>query len=177
MPQLQFQVPEDVSFPQAIGLAQAILNLSPPLEDAVLEQAVGALVKSENGARGWFVTFLSGDSDWADQPADGVVRAMRSSPQLVADLMAKNLVMSTAMILTHRANGDEAQAAGSAQVQARSLKLIELLQLPELQAKLARMLAAAQGQGDDYQAFLERWGYDARQLAAIVQVVQQALGK
>jgi hypothetical protein len=176
MPQLQFQVPDDVSFPQAIGLAQEILNLSPPLEDEVLEQAVGALVKSENGARGWFVTFLSGDSHWADQPAAAVVRAMRSSPQLVADLMAKNLVMSTAMILTHRANGDEAQAAGSARVQARSLKVIELLQMPELEAKLAQMLVAAQGQGGDYQAFLARWGYDATQLAAIVQVVQQALG-
>ncbi|MFM2428951.1 MAG: hypothetical protein RLZZ511_164 [Cyanobacteriota bacterium] len=172
---LQFQIPADVSFPEAIGLAQNILALPEDADDAIRAPAIAALVQTENGARGWFVSFLSGDATLADAPTAGTLRAMRSAPTVVADLMTKNLAMSTAMELTHRANGDLEQAAGSARVQARSRHLIAALNLPELQTELQALAATIAANGGQYQDFLDRWGYDDAQRQAIAAAVQAVL--
>jgi hypothetical protein len=172
---LQFQIPADVSFPEAIGLAQNILALPDDADDAIRAPAIAALLQTENGARGWFVSFLSGDATLADAPTAGTLQALRSTPAIVADLMTKNLAMSTAMELTHKANGDLEQAAGSAQVQARSRQLIQQLNLPELRTELqalAATIAANQGQ---YQDFLDRWGYDHDQRQAIAAAINALL--
>jgi hypothetical protein len=172
---LQFQIPADVSFPEAIGLAQNILALPEDADDAIRAPAIAALVRTENGARGWFVSFLSGDATLADAPTAGTLLAMRSAPTVVADLMTKNLAMSTAMELTHRANGDLEQAAGSARVQARSRHLIAALNLPELQTELQALAATIAANGGQYQDFLDRWGYDDAQRQAIAAAVQAVL--
>jgi hypothetical protein len=171
--ELQFHVPADVSFPQAIALAEEILAL--PTDDAVQERAIAALLQTANGARGFFVSFLTGESPLADTPTAGMIRALRSAPTIVADLMAKNLAMSTAMQLTHQANGDAEQAAGSARVQARSRTLIAALQLPALQTELQQLQDSASTNTGEYAEFLARWGYDAEQRRAIQQVVAAIL--
>jgi hypothetical protein len=173
--ELQFHVPADVSFPQAIALAEEILALPTDGDDAVQAQAIAALLQTMNGARGFFVTFLTGESFLADAPTAGILRALRSAPATVADLMTKNLAMSTAMQLTHQANGDTEQAAGSARVQARSRRLIAALQLPALQTELQLLLDSTCHDGGEYQEFLTRWGYDAEQRQAIQQVVAAIL--
>ncbi len=173
--ELQFHVPADVSFPQAIALAEEILALPTTPDDAVQKRAIAALLQTSNGARGFFVSFLTGESPLADAPTAGIIRALRSAPAMVADLMAKNLAMSTAMQLTHQANGDPEQAAGSARVQARSRTLIAALQLPALQTELQQLLDSATTNTGEYQEFLARWGYDAEQRQAIQQVVAAIL--
>jgi hypothetical protein len=172
---LQFHIPADVSFPQAIALAEAILALPIAPNDDVQSQAISALLQTANGARGFFVTFLTGESPLADAPTTGIIRALRSAPAMVADLMTKNLAMSTAMELTHQTNGDAAQAAGSARVQARSRRLITALQLPALQIELQQLLDSTTTNTGEYQEFLARWGYDAEQRQAIQQVVTAIL--
>jgi hypothetical protein len=174
--ELQFHVPADVSFPQAIALAEEILALPIDPNDAVQSQAIAALLQTSNGARGFFVTFLTGDAPLADAPTASVIRALRSAPTIVADLMVKNLAMSTAMALTHQANGDAAQAAGSARVQARSANLITQLQLPELQTQLQQLQASLPSEvGGEYADFLTRWGYDTPQRQAIAQAIAPLL--
>jgi hypothetical protein len=173
--ELQFSIPADVSFPQAITLAEEILALPVDGDDVVQSQAIAALLQTANGARGFFVAFLTGASPLADAPTAGILRALRSAPATVADLMTKNLAMATAMQLTHAANGDREQAAGSARVQARSRTLIAALQLPVLQTQLQRLLDSTRHDGGEYQEFLTRWGYDAEQRQAIQQVVAALL--
>jgi hypothetical protein len=173
--ELQFHVPADVSFPQAIALTEEILALPTTPDDGVQARAIAALLQTSNGARGFFVTFLTGESLLADAPTAGILQALRSAPMMVADLMAKNLAMSTAMQLTHQANGDADQAAGSARVQARSRALIAALQLPALQTELQQLQASATTNTGEYAEFLARWGYDAEQRQAIQQVVAAAL--
>jgi hypothetical protein len=172
-PDVQFTVPSDVSFPQAIGLAQQILALPP--EDDLLEVALTALLQTENGGRGFFVTFLSGDQILADAPPAGLIRALRSAPTVVADLITKNLAMSTAMELHHYRQGDQENAQASARVRQRSRHLIERLQLPELQAHLQQLLDTIINQGGAYQSFLDRWGYDDVQRQAIQATAQSLL--
>jgi hypothetical protein len=174
MTDLQFTIPDDITFPGAIALTQEILNLQDPGPE-VLESAISALVKTANGARGFFVAFLSGDSTMADAPPEAIVRALRQSPELVADLMAKNLAMSTAMVLTHEASQNAEQAAGSARTSARSQQLIRRLALPNLQQNLEALLFSATQGGGEYQEFLDRWGYDLAQRQAIAEVVRLVL--
>jgi hypothetical protein len=166
---LQFTVPDNVSFPQAIALAEEILAL--PHDAELQATAIAALLKTSNGARGWFVTFLTGDSPLADAPTPEVLQALRSAPTIVADLMVKNLAMATAMELTHQANGDTDQAAGSARVKARSAHLISQLQLPALQTQLQQLQTSLTHNSGEYADFLTRWGYDTQQRQAIQQAI------
>ncbi|MGI0490385.1 hypothetical protein ACN4EG_01125 [Alkalinema pantanalense CENA528] len=167
---LTFTIPPDVTFEQAIALSQDLLAAQP--SDDVLTAAITALVATPNGARGFLVTFLSGEFALADRPTESVAQGLRTNPELIADLMAKNLAMSTAMELTHRRNGNLEMAAGSQQTQQRSRQLIQLLNLQRLNDRLRSIQQTViQGAGDDTD-FLARWGYDDEQKAAIVAAIE-----
>lgn len=175
MPSLD--IPEAVSFEQAIALAQTLLSAmeADSLSESEIEQAVSALVQSQNGARGFFVTYLTDERSLADRPSPGVIRALQSAPEGVAELLVKNLAMSTAMILTHERHQKSEMAVGSKQVQRRTLQLMHQLKLPEVEIQLQHLQhSIATGEGK-YANFLNRWGYDSEQQQAIQQVVAQAL--
>ncbi|MBD2092315.1 hypothetical protein H6F67_20920 [Microcoleus sp. FACHB-1515] len=175
MPENSLQVPENLSFPDAIALTQILLDRFSDLADADIESTVTALVATENGARGFFVTYLSNDRSLADHPSAAIVTALRSSPDIVSELLVKNLAMSAAMAVHHRRNQDESAAQGSDRVQRRSLDLIRLLDLPQMR-DLAQKLheSAATGRGE-YKAFLDRWNYDAEQRQTIEQAVSAVM--
>ena len=167
-----FEVPGSVTFEQAIALTQSLLSsIEAGGREAEITAALRVLVKSETGARGFFVTYLTSDGSLAENPSPAVLEALRSAPDIVAELLVKNLAMSAAMAVTHRRNHNEVMASQSERVRSRTTRLIELLKLPrvyELSQKLRD--SATTGEGS-YQAFLERWGYDQEQR----QVIQQAL--
>lgn len=171
-----FEVPRSVTFEQAIALTQSLLS---PMEagdrEAEIAAALKALVKSENGARGFFVTYLTDSGSLADNPSTSVLEALRSAPDIVAELLVKNLAMSAAMAVTHRRNRNGSMATQSERVLARTTHLIELLQLPDVY-ELAQKLrdSATTGEGS-YKAFLERWGYDQEQRQVIQQAVTQVI--
>jgi D-tyrosyl-tRNA(Tyr) deacylase len=102
-----------------------------------------------------------------------VVHALQASPEIVAELLVKNVAMSTAMAITHRRNQNEEMAQGSDRVQRRTAHLIQLVQLPQvIQKTTALRQSAATGTGA-YQAFLDRWNYDSEQRQAIQQSLEQ----
>jgi len=168
-------VPENVSFEQAIALTQTFLDLleQEDLSEAVIETTVSALVKTQNGARGFFVTYLTDERALGDRPTPAVIRGLQSSPEMVSELLVKNVAMSTAMAITHTRNQNPDLAASSQQVRDRSTHLITQLQLPEVKDKAQQLYESAQTGTGAYQGFLERWGYDAEQKQAI----QAALGQ
>ncbi len=140
------------------------------LSDEVLADRVAELVASRDGARGFFVVSLAGDSPLMDRLPDPVVLALRGGGDGVVDLSARNLAMSTAMTLHHRRSGDAGQRAGSERVQQRCTELLRLLEPSAVKTRLETLLAATDGQGEDV-AFLDRWGYDAEQRALIAEAV------
>ncbi len=170
-------VPNEITFQQAIGISQELLEQAEQqaYADTELQRAIATLVASENGARGFFVTYLTGESPLADQPTPAILTALEQSPQIVAELLVKNLAMSAAMAVAHRRNGNEELAAGSDRVQRRTQNLIQLLNIAAL-AERAKALqtSARDGQGD-YTEFLDRWGYDAEQRQVIVQAFRHVL--
>jgi len=172
-----FTVPEEMTFEQAIALTQSLLTHMEQgtLPAAEVERAIAVLVGSEAGARGFFVTYLTDSRSLADNPDTAVLAALRSSPDIVAELLVKNLAMSSAMTVFHRRQQDETNAQESERVRSRTHHLIQLLQLPEVQVKGQSLVdTVTSGQGP-YQSFLKRWGYDTEQRQVIQQALQQAL--
>lgn len=167
-------VPAAVTFEQAIHLTHALLSeMEAGLSEAVVESTLTDLVRSENGARGFFVTYLTNDRPFADQPSPAVIRALQASPEIVAELLVKNLAMSTAMAITHRRNQNEEMAQGSDRVQQRTANLIQLVQLPEVAEKAKRLQSSVVTGTGEYQAFLDRWNYDAEQRQSIQAAVER----
>jgi len=172
------EVPATVTFEQAIDLTQSLLSQAEAsASELEIAAAIAQLVKTENGARGFFVTYLTSEAPSADHPPASIVQALQSSPDIVAELLAKNLAMSTAQAVFYRRNQQEEMIAGSQRVSKRTARLIKLVDLPSVYERCQKLMeSAATGEGS-YKAFLERWSYDAQQRQAICQALQQVLSK
>ena len=164
--------PLQPTFQQAMEITAQWLGLweNGELSDEVLGDRVAEMVASRDGARGFFVVSLAGDSPLMDRLPDPVVLALRQAGDGVVDLSVRNLAMSTAMALHHQRNGDAGQQGGSERVQLRCTELLRLLEPGAVKERLEKLLEATSGRGDDV-VFLDRWGYDADQRAAIADAV------
>lgn len=165
---------KDPSFQQAMEITAQWLALweAGELSDEVLADRVGELVSSRDGARGFFVVALAGESPVLDRLNEPLLLQLRRAGEPVVDLSARNLAMSTAMALAHERNGDSDQRAGSLRVQARSTDLLRHLEPEAVRRRLESMLQAARnGEGEDV-TFLERWGYDSEQRQAITAAIE-----
>ncbi|AFY69840.1 hypothetical protein Pse7367_1551 [Thalassoporum mexicanum PCC 7367] len=155
------------SFPDAIAHTEKLLSHSDRLTDLELEKLLINLLQTSNGSRGFFVCYLTGNWQLADHPNQPIVNALTTCADSIAELLVKNLAMSTAMAITHQHQGSHEQATGSEQVARRSLHLIKLLNLPTI-AQIATQLHRSATSGDgDYASFLDKWGYDQEQRKAI----------
>lgn len=167
-------VPDSVSFEEAIALTQQLLTDWEQQSTEQIQAIVTQLVASQNGARGFFVTYLTDERSQFDHPTDAVLTALLSSAEIVSELLVKNLAMSTAMAIAHRRKGNEAMAQGSDRVRSRTTRLIQRLNLDLIQTKAAQLRQSATSDGP-YQSFLDRWGYDAEQRIAIADAVDSAI--
>lgn len=169
-----FPLEVPVTFEQAIAQTQSLLSQVETGESPEAA-AIAELVKTETGARGFFATYLTANSAIADNPSTSVVQALQSNPDVVADLLVKNLAMSAAQALFHRRNHKEDMAEASEQVRQRTARLIELVALPAVYDRSAELLESATTGEGSYKAFLERWGYDAEQRQVICKTLQQVI--
>lgn len=172
-------IPETVTFEEALELTQSLMSqmaageISPP----ETEQAIAQLVKTKNGARGFFVTYLTSEGTLADNPSPEVIQALQSSSDIVPELLVKNLAMSSAAALKHRRNDDEETAQGSDQVRSRTTNLIKQVNMEQVQELAADLRESAVTGEGNYQAFLKRWQYDAEQREIITQVLEELFDK
>lgn len=162
-------IPEPLNFASAIAFTQELLSNKEPSASEIAQ-----LVETEDGARGFFVTYLT--SDLAFRPTEEILTGLRSHPEIVSELLVKNLAMSTAQELFHRRREDENMASSSQQVQERTARLIKLLDLDLVYEKLQQMIVSIDADGS-YRAFLERWNYDTEQKQAIKAAINNFLGK
>ena len=167
----------DISFEGAIALTQELLAglEAEQYTDEAAQATIASLVQSPNGARGFFVTYLTDERPLGDRPTSGVLAALQSAPDTVAPLLTKNLAMSTAMAIAHRRADRESMALGSDRVRSRTARLIGLVNLPNLTQELAALEASIRTHSGPYVEFLERWGYDTEQRQAIQAAVQEVL--
>ena len=108
----------------------------------------------------------------ADNPSEGVVNALKTSPEIVSELLVKNLAMSSAMSVTHRRNNDENMAKSSEKVAVRNGNLIKLTGLELSSQKLAALTQTIINNSGIYQAFLDKWEYDEEQKQTIQKYIE-----
>ena len=169
-------VPNAPSFEQAIALTQSLLDQieQDTIPEQEVEQTIATLVGSENGARGFFVTYLSDERPLVEHMFPVVARALSVAPEVISPLMVKNLAMSTAMGIAHRRNQSESLAQGSDLVRSRAAHIVQALSLPQLQAEAEKLAASIDTGTGAYQSFLQRWGYDVEQQQAIREALLQS---
>lgn len=161
----------NISFEEAINLTENFIQNLATLDEENQENIVKSLVASENGARGFFVTYLTSALPTVDNVSMGIIEGLKSSPQIVSELLVKNLAMSTAMAITHQRNNDLEMAKSSQTVTTRTKVLMDKLKLVEVEQKLAEMKETINNSEGIYQQFLTRWGYDEEQKKAILNSV------
>ena len=135
------------------------------ISDEVISDLIGELIKTVEGARGFFVVSLSIDCPLMDRFPDALIFQLRSSGDIVIDLTVKNLAMSSAMVITHHKNNDS-QEIQSERIKIRCIELLKLLDSNAVKKRLDVLLEATKGNGTDLK-FLDRWGYNDEQITAI----------
>ena len=135
------------------------------ISDEVISDRIGELIKTVEGARGFFAVSLSLDCPLMDRFPDPLIFQLRSAGEIVVDLTVKNLAMSSAMIITHRMNKDP-QGLQSERIKIRCIELLKLLDSTQVKKRLDVLLEATKGNGTDL-IFLKKWGYSDEQINAI----------
>ncbi len=141
------------------------------ISDEVIADRIGELIKTIDGARGFFVVSLSIDCPLMDRLPDALIFQLRRSGEIVVDLTVKNLAMSSAMIITHRKNKDPQQLQ-SERIKSRCIELLKLLDSTQVKKRLDVLLQATKGNGADLK-FINKWGYNDEQINAIVESIYE----
>lgn len=169
-----------LSFQEAIRETTELLDALSTASSGDCYERVAQVISTVEGGRGFFVALLTGSSRLADDPPPQLIDALKRSPTIVSDLLAKNLVMSTTMALTHRRNNNAEMEAGSLKVAERTEKLIALM--PELCERMKVMsravnanLAGLPDDEDPDRRFLQRWNYDREQLRLAAEALNKAI--
>jgi hypothetical protein len=170
-------VKENIRFDEALQLTQTFLELlkQNDLTASQITTFVADITKSENGARGFFVVYLTAEDEICDRVRSEVVEGLKASPDITAELLVKNVAMSTAQAIFHRRNEDAEKAESSIAVARRSADIIRQLKSPKIDELGRQLLTTIQTGTGDYSDFLSRWGYDAEQKATIANVVSQLI--
>ena len=141
------------------------------ISDEVISDRIGELIKTVEGARGFFVVSLSIDCPLMDRFPDALIFQLRSSGEIVVDLTVKNLAMSAAMVITHRSKND-IQELQSERIKIRCIELLKLLDSTLVKKRLDVLLEATKGSGEDVK-FLNRWGYNNEQIKSISESIYE----
>ena len=162
-----------LSFPQAIADTNSLITkiADKQLNETEIESGVAFFVNRIEGARGFFVAYLTSELEVSDNPSAGVIKGLQSSPEIVSNLLVKNLAMCTAVALFHRRNGNLTAASGSDRVQRRTSNLIQKLNSDLVTQKLQQLAATIDHKSDIYQEFLDGQKYDNEQKEEIRNII------
>ena len=123
----------------------------------------------------FFVAYLTSEQSVSDHPSVGVIKGLQSSPEIVSNLLVKNLAMCTAVGLFHRCNGNLTAASGSDRVQRRTINLIQKLNSDLVTQKLQQLVTTIDNQSDAYQEFLDSQKYDEQQKEEIRKIISKSI--
>ncbi|MGD1921363.1 MAG: hypothetical protein ACFCAD_22205 [Pleurocapsa sp.] len=168
---------ESLSFSQAIQATQSLIEKmnSQQLQETDIEQEISNIVNTKNGGRGFFVAYLTSELSLPDNPSKGIINGLKSSVDVVSELLVKNLAMSSAMTVTHSRNKDISNVRGSQKVCRRTTNLIQKIELDSIKQELEKLRNTIINKDGEYNDFLERWEYDVEQKKAIQEAITNIL--
>ena len=140
------------------------------LSDEVLADRVAELIKSKEGARGFFVISLSSDCPLMDRLPEPVVYQLRKAGEPIVDLTTKNLAMSSAMAVLHKRNQNTTSLSSSIRITERCIELLKFLEPNSVKKNLENLLEGTQSK-KSANNFFKRWNYDDEQKIAIAKSI------
>ncbi len=140
------------------------------LSDEVLADLVGGLIRSIEGARGFFAVSLSVDCPLLDRLPEPLIIQFRSVGEIVIDITVKNMAMSTAMAVVHEEKNDFIMMERSRRISRRCQELLINLEPHAVKNRLEKFLAGLEGSGEDSK-FIDKWGYNFSQKSAITNAI------
>lgn len=148
--------------------------------DKVQVELMSVLLSTSNGARGLLVTLLSDESvEVADVEPVGeeLVRAIAEGGKETQELLVKNVVMSSCMVVEYRRRGEGELGRGSLLTRERAIRLAKAVGRvdEELDGVLREMVRELEGRGGRFEGFANKWGYDEEQRAEGVRRVKEVL--
>lgn len=164
-----------LSFPKAIADTNSLITkiADKQITETEIESEVAFFVSTIEGARGFFVAYLTSEVEVTDHPSNGVIKGLESSPEIVSNLLVKNIAMCTAVGLFHRRNDNLTAALGSERTQRRTINLIQKLNSDLITQKLQELAATIDNESDSYQEFLDGQKYDDEQKKQIRNIISQ----
>ena len=79
---MNWQDSETITFEEAIDFTHSLLEKmeANQIKESEIQSAITSLVKTENGARGFFVTYLTDNRPIVDKPSKSEIEALKTSP-------------------------------------------------------------------------------------------------
>lgn len=116
------------SFEDSLAAAPSLCqSLEAGSVDDEAASSLGEMLQTTNGARGFFVNYLSGQYSVADaqEPPSALISALETAPEpATARLLLMNVVMPAATVLAHQRNGNDDGAEGSAATSRRAATIV-----------------------------------------------------
>jgi len=165
---------QQLTFDQALSTCSDLIDAIDSGETTAAQALpqLNEIMQSANGARGFFVCLLTGDSPLSENVPDELLTAFKNNSEIVFDLLAKNAVMSSATAYQHLQSGDQDNARKSISVAKKSMAIINKVNCGAMKSTMEAMVSAidnkiAEAVVDEslhYAPFLMRWRYSKEQL-------------
>lgn len=183
----------NAKFPKTVDQAGTLFHkTASPLSEPHTE-LLSALMSTSDGARGVFVALLSDQElSLADQkPLDEnmiseFVKAGAGSEhaRYVREIAVKNVVMPAAMVVQYNAGNETELAASSQLTRDRAIRVVHAwrsaeqsssagISLDSVGAEMRDAVAELKGR---FAPFIQKWGYDESQRAAMKEALREAFG-
>lgn len=184
---------QEVKFPTSVEFAQNILDA----HGVSRLDMLSTLLSHSDGARGFFVSLLTAPPSTAAgvvSDADfirvllSVGSNRRGHPRTIRELMVKNVVMPTAMVMSYTAEGNEERAEASRITRDNAATLVSACIKCEreengawvnlddkVESVATEMIDGLQNGRGQFTPFLTKWGYSDTQKVEMAQVLQAAI--
>jgi hypothetical protein len=166
----------------AANLIDAVENNETSISEAKTQ--LEELLRTSNGARGFFVSFLTGHSKLSQNVPPEFLDEFKVHADLVYDLLIKNVVMSASTGYANLLAGEADTARKSLAVSEKTMAIIKGLRDPAMVKIIDLMIESidillngAKDAESMYCQFLRRWGYDKAQLDFAKTTILSALAQ
>ena len=146
-------ISQDPSFMQSINIANDWCKdwEDDLLSDEVLADRIKELVKTKNGARGFFAYVLSDSKcHLLDKLPYSLIFTLRERGDHIVEITIKNLFMSSAQILNHQKDKNFQYADRSNNISDRCINLLKALDTKLVTQKINKMLSEIDVMGNSF---------------------------
>ncbi len=154
---------KEATFTQAINIsAQWCKDWGEDLlSEEVLADRIAELIKTRNGLRGFFAYALSDkDCFLLDKLPFSLIYKLNEGGEAVADIVVKNLIMSSAQMIIHQRDNNHEYGIASENISDRCKNILRLLETNSVTNSVNQVLRDLENMGNSFDNTVK---YDSKQ--------------